>query len=796
MGIVGLLWRARLRGSLRRVLALVLLTALGGGIALAVAAGARRTNDVQDAVIDLSSSSEVGASSGPGDPEEAARIMDSLPAVGDFSQLVGFQTLLPGTTLPNIVSLALYSDPVDVDRPLVLDGRLPATAEEIFLNETSAAEAGATVGDELLVQLAAPDYSEVFPPETMVVVGVGLFADEVYEDETGVKPAVVYAKAFVDAHRDQIAWGAAGATVAPGATRAELVRQLLDAEFTIDNDAEAGRDQARGSIRPLVATLWALSGLAGLATIVVVGQAFRMLVRRRPGESQTLSAMGCGRSTLLAADLAVALAVAVAGVLGSVAVAIVASPLFPQGEGRRISELRGVDVDLVVLGLGGLALLVALSGVVAGTSAGRAQRADLRPGMAPGALGARPAMSTGVRFATGRRRLVGTVGGVAAGMIGVVAAVVFTGSMSSLVARPDLAGFSWEVMGRESYITIDTAAVADEVGDDPDIERVTGLSFNDVSVDGTPIPASVWEAVKGSPWPPVVTGRAPQGPDEIMLSPRSLAEIGSEVGDTITVAFSTSVDQEKPMEVEMAVVGTAVSPSIGIPGTDTPRLDEGVLVRHEDIVRIEEQIAAETGLPLCGDEGADFETCVDIEYGSAVLFDLADGVDPGSVEARFPDGLPDDLEVPTEWFTSAEPSEVTQAARAVDVLTYLVVILLIGVMATVAHNLLGFVRERSDDFAVLRAVGFTRRQVRSTVLWQSGVVVVLAVVVALPVGVALGRGLYQSFAGGIGVIVQPVVPVAALALVVVGAVVLVQAVALLPARRARRTVATTSLAAA
>jgi len=45
------------------------------------------------------------------------------------------------------------------------------------------------------------------------------------------------------------------------------------------------------------------------------------------------------------------------------------------------------------------------------------------------------------------------------------------------------------------------------------------------------------------------------------------------------------------------------------------------------------------------------------------------------------------------------------------------------------------------------------------------------------------------------VIVEPVVPLLALTAAAVGAVVLVQAVALIPAQRARRTVAVTDLAA-
>jgi ABC-type antimicrobial peptide transport system permease subunit len=72
-------------------------------------------------------------------------------------------------------------------------------------------------------------------------------------------------------------------------------------------------------------------------------------------------------------------------------------------------------------------------------------------------------------------------------------------------------------------------------------------------------------------------------------------------------------------------------------------------------------------------------------------------------------------------------------------------------------------------------------------------VVGAALVLAVPIGVGLGRWLYHGFADGIGVVVEPVAPLLALSAAVVGAVALVQAVALVPARQARRTNAASAL---
>ena len=766
---IWLLWRARLRNSSRKIIALAVLTALGGGICLAVAAGARRTAGAYDEVLDLTDGSELGSSYVARDPNEVGELVATMPAIDDFTERVGFQSLLPATPVAGLTSFAHYNDPVLVERPIVLEGRMPERANEVFLNEASATRTTVAVGERLDVVIATPDFTE-FYPETMVVVGVGVFADEVYEDETAAKPALIYSKDFVDAHRQLIAWGGIAVRVLPGVARSDAIAQMRDRGFTIDNNRRADRDRARAAIRPLAVTLWALALLAGLATIIVVGQALQRLVQRSPAEARSLAATGCSRAILLATDVGVGATIGTAGAIGAIGVAVLASPLFPQGRARRISDLRGIDVDVTTLGLGAAVLLLALIALMVAASLRRTERGALRPGSAPGVLGISPAVSTGVRFATGRRGLLGAVGGAAIGLTFIVAAVTFTGSMDHLVSRSELAGFNWDLLGRDAYGQIDNTAVAEHVRDNPTVERITGLTFADVTVRGTPVPASVWAAIKGSPWPSLTAGRAPAGPNEILVSQRTLDDLGSAIGDTLTVGF-TGEDNHQPVaiEINMTVVGTAVSPAIGLAGSDTPRLDEGVLVRQEDIA----------------DRG--------IEYGSAMLFDVADGADPESVKAQFPYGLPDDLDATTEWFATAQPAEVIQTDDAINVLVLAIAALLIGVMATVANNLLGFVRQRRNAFAVLKALGFTPRQIRSTVLSQSGLVVGAALVLAVPLGIAAGRSLYQGFAGGIGVIVEPVVPLLALAAAVLVALALVQAVALVPARQARRTDAASEL---
>src|SRR5205807_3638974 len=108
------------------------------------------------------------------------------------------------------------------------------------------------------------------------------------------------------------------------------------------------------------------------------------------------------------------------------------------------------------------------------------------------------------------------------------------------------------------------------------------------------------------------------------------------------------------------------------------------------------------------------------------------------------------------------------AQRPVDILNYsrvqgtplaLAGLLAVLAVATVAHLLVTSIRRRRRDLAVLKTLGFVRRQVSAAVAWQATTLVVLALLVGLPAGVAAGRWLWQVFAGRTGIAPDPRVPV-------------------------------------
>src|SRR5262249_6577519 len=90
-----------------------------------------------------------------------------------------------------------------------------------------------------------------------------------------------------------------------------------------------------------------------------------------------------------------------------------------------------------------------------------------------------------------------------------------------------------------------------------------------------------------------------------------------------------------------------------------------------------------------------------------------------------------------------------------------------GVLALLATLAVGYlliasVRRHRRDFAVLRALGFTRRQVMAAVASQATTVAVVALLVGLPCGVLLRRFGWGVFTNSLAVPNNPVAPAVAL----------------------------------
>jgi ABC-type antimicrobial peptide transport system permease subunit len=158
------------------------------------------------------------------------------------------------------------------------------------------------------------------------------------------------------------------------------------------------------------------------------------------------------------------------------------------------------------------------------------------------------------------------------------------------------------------------------------------------------------------------------------------------------------------------------------------------------------------------------------------------GVDVDAAERRVQRiGGPDLYAQPAQL-----PTAVADLSRIEDLPLALGAFFALLACATVAHALVTTVRRRRRDLAVLRAIGFTRRQTRGAIAWQSTLLAVAGVVVGVPVGIAAGRLAWRWLADDFPIVYVP--PLAAIAVVgvIAIAVVVANALAAGPAHAATR----------
>jgi ABC-type lipoprotein release transport system permease subunit len=114
----------------------------------------------------------------------------------------------------------------------------------------------------------------------------------------------------------------------------------------------------------------------------------------------------------------------------------------------------------------------------------------------------------------------------------------------------------------------------------------------------------------------------------------------------------------------------------------------------------------------------------------------------------------------------------------VDVLVVSLALLAVG------HALVTGVRRRRREFAILKTLGFTRRQVRATVAWQATTMGTVGLVIGIPLGIVAGELVWERIASGLGVSTASPFPTATVLLIVPAVIALVNVAALLPARAA------------
>jgi hypothetical protein len=544
--------------------------------------------------------------------------------------------------------------------------------------------------------------------------------------------------------------------------------------------------KAERAIKPESIALGVFGGLALLAALVIAAQVIARQVRMAAGDDSTLRALGADPALILAGNLAGLLGSVVAGALAAVAVALALSPLAPFGPVRPVDPTAGVSVDATVLGFGLLALVVLL-GAVAVLLAYRAlphraarQRAASRAAVAnvtgPVTWAALPpSATTGIRFALDpgsgrnavpvRSAILGTLLAVAV----LVTTITFGSSLNTLVSHPRLYGWNWDtILSAGGGSGNAPAGPATRLLDhDRYVGAWAGGYTAEVDIDGVPVPVLA-ERPGAALQPPILSGHRLERPGQVVLGAVTLAQLHQHVGGTLTESAFLGAPTRG-----LRIVGTASMPTLGSAGSPHLEMGTGALLSSALI------------------SPAARNPFNDPVPGPQVIFvDYRRGARPAAA-ARSLDVIAHKLSNPANFGVFVgpvqHPAEIVNYRSMGTTPAVLGAALSLGAVVALGLTLVASVRRRRRDLALLKALGFTARQVAGVVAWQSSIAVVVGTVIGVPLGMLAGRALWTKFAQEINAVPFTTVPTVWLAVVAGGALLLAIAIAAIPGRIAART---------
>jgi hypothetical protein len=751
----------------RALVVLGLLAGLAGGTALAAVAGARRTATAYARYRQATAASDAivfTTQAGVFDADFSR--VKRLPEVVDAGQFglvpMAVKEWSIGTLAP--VDDHLYRT---INRPLLRAGRLPdpRRADEIVVNQAAAGRFHVRLGQRVTLvsstdlndwaTSAAPSGG---PTVTATVVGIGdgpmdlLFAT----GEPGFVPSGGFLATYPQVpHPPNLV-----VRLRPGTDirkfRSQVAALLHLPDVPVRDQAEDAKRITHGTDIERTALLLFAAAVV-LAATVLVGQALTRMVYAMADAGPTLQALGLTRAQVTAGLTLPVLVSAAVATLVAPATAVALSPRFPIGLAGHLEPDRGLHADWVALlpGLVLLLLIVVGGGVAAALRAtSRCIRATTGPGSAlmrviraysplPVAIGAGLALERG----SGDRSLPvrPAIAGATVGILGIVGAFGLLNGIDDALDNPERSGQVWDgaVFPDETH---STSSLGSRIRQDPSIDAISSLRLADVDIDGQGLPVYALTSIQGGLEFVVLQGRVPAAPNEAVLGPSSAKALHRGIGDDVRVGGAKGRT--------VRVVGLGL-----LPVTPHFSFDQGVWMTRDGLKTI--------------DPAKD-------EPDDAVLITFHNGVPTDATIGR----LQRQLGVMVE--PASLPQDIAFLHNVRMLPKALAGFLALLGMAALAHVLVTAVRRRRHDLAVLRAIGFRPLQTASCVLWQATTVAVVAVVLGVPLGIAVGRWAWRWVANATPLLY--VAPVAALAIAtaIPAALLLANAIAALPARRAAR----------
>jgi ABC-type lipoprotein release transport system permease subunit len=149
------------------------------------------------------------------------------------------------------------------------------------------------------------------------------------------------------------------------------------------------------------------------------------------------------------------------------------------------------------------------------------------------------------------------------------------------------------------------------------------------------------------------------------------------------------------------------------------------------------------------------------------------------VQARFAAGF-DGCDIGCEIEPPAPPTDIAYLERLGALPDLCAVAVAALALLSSLHALFTVGRRSRRPLAVLRALGASRGQVARCMLTQASLVVALALAIGVPTGLMIGRGVWRSFADGLGVTSSVASPLQVIALAGLGIILTAHIAAALP----------------
>lgn len=765
-----------LRSHWRAWLAIALLITGGGGLVVTTASGARRTDTAYGRFLRASNASDVLVSPNDSGFPGYYPALRALPGVRMLGTELGVLAVVAGAH-PGVVAIQISADGLfgtAIERPKLLAGRTPrpGTSGEVDVDKHAADFFHVRVGDLMHLMVPAPGSSPQDLSNAVAlterVVGIVVNRNGIVSvTQLDSSPTIVAPQAFLrQIPMKYAAFDGAFVRLSRGTTEASFEKQ---AQALVPSFPETGGDlavanladqaaQVEHAIHPQAVALLLFSLAAGVGLLLVLGQMASRQLNLAARDYPALRALGMSRGQLMFTGVGEVGLTALAGGLGALALAVVASPVMPLGPARLAEPHPGIEVNVALLALA-LVAIVALMMLTAAWPAYQLAGVPRRLGatvsttnrslpvfaqlVASGAHSTPAAIGWRMAFDPGRGRtsapvrsaLVGTILAIAT----VAAAGVFGASLARLVATPARYGQAWDVSADGDFSPVPDQVLA-RVTTTPDLNYALGV-HGEMVVGGVRIPAIAVAPGRGPLlFPTLLEGHPPSRPGEVVLGTATLADLHRRVGDSIEATLGSS-------PAALRIVGRAVFPAFGR-GSFTPTdLGRGAALWPAD---------ATPAQPLPGSSGSQYNFVL-------VRFTPSVGVAARTALIR-------DL-----GMACAQPCTVHTAQRPTDIRNYtgvqatapiLAGVLAMFALATLAHLLVTSVNRRRRDLAVLKTLGFVRRQVSSSVAWQATAFTAVSLIAGLPLGIAAGRWLWQVFAASLGVATDPRVPGLALGLTI------------------------------